>query len=265
MRLPLLFIFCFMSASLVADSAYPQTEEIETRVKRLESLLQSQAKQLAYLQAELERQTIYDSLAISNARVEGGPFSPGDKITIVYDLKNTSSSDLAVPVDRSYSRPYRVVGTRQHWIERVGKDKTIDGIPKQIGRRGAQYSAGGQLIMTKATIAAGESFKLTRTVSTTGYPAGKYTFYIEYKKTRGELLQTKGVTFTLGDKTADKAGNQKARTVAELEPKSNATGMASSSDGDGCCVPCKTETPNVLEPVTVIIDSLVGLFDSQHR
>ncbi len=130
----------------------------------------------------------------------GGPFSVGDTVTVAYKLTNTSDDDLRIPVDKSFSRPFNLVGTRQHWVERQGDESTIPAIPLRTGRQGSRYAAGGSIIPTKATIVASESLSFQQRVSTKDYPAGKYTYYIEYKKVRGGILQTEKIDFELTDK-----------------------------------------------------------------
>ncbi len=144
---------------------------------------------------------IYKSLKITNARVVGGPFSAGDVVTVSYTLTNTSGAELRVPVDKSFSRPFNLVGTRQHWVERQGNESTIPGFSERISRRGKKYAAGGGIIRTKATIAAGESQPFKQRVNTEGYVAGRYKYYIEYKKVnvQGGELQTEEVEFVLTD------------------------------------------------------------------
>jgi hypothetical protein len=83
--------------------------------------------------ADMDR--IYSSLKITNVRTVGGPYAPGDAVVIAYEIANTSDVDLKVPVDRSYSRPYNLVGTRRHWIERQGNESTIPAIGPRIGPR----------------------------------------------------------------------------------------------------------------------------------
>ncbi|MCX7421314.1 MAG: hypothetical protein NT013_17470 [Planctomycetia bacterium] len=143
---------------------------------------------------------IYKSLKITKPQIVGGPYSPGDLVTVAYELTNSSDAALEVPVDESLPRPFNHVGTRQHWVERQGDDQTIPGIPPQTGRQGSKYAAGGTMILTKATIAARESLPLQQRLSTKGFPAGKYTFYIEYKKFGEGSLQTEKVEFELTDK-----------------------------------------------------------------
>jgi hypothetical protein len=143
---------------------------------------------------------IYKSLKITNPRIVGGPYSPGDMVTVAYELTNSSKLALEVPVDESFPQPLNLVGTRQHWVERQGIDQTIPGLSPLIRREGSRYGAGGAIISTKATIASGESLPFQQRLSTKAYPAGKYTFYIEYKKIREGILQTETVEFELTDK-----------------------------------------------------------------
>ena len=145
-------------------------------------------------------ESIYKVLKISNVQIVGGPFSVGDTVMVAYKLTNTSDDALRVPVDKSYPRPFNLVGTRQHWVERQGDESTIPGISPRIARQGSRYAAGGSIIQTKTTIAAGESLSFQQRVSTKDYPAGKYTYYIEYKKVRGGILQTEKIDFELTDK-----------------------------------------------------------------
>lgn len=133
---------------------------------------------------QMER--IYKSLKITNARVVGGPFSVGDVVTVAYNLTNTSGAKLRVPVDKSFSAPFNLVGTRQHWVQ-----------PPKGGKK----AAGGTIIRSKATIAAGESLPFKQRVKTEGYAAGKCKYYIEYKKVKvqGGIVQTEVVEFELTD------------------------------------------------------------------
>lgn len=147
-----------------------------------------------------QMQVIYKALKITKPQIVGGPFSPGDIVTVAYELTNTSNAELQVPIDESLPRPFNHVGTRQHWVERQGNDQTIPGLSPQIGRQGSKYAQGGTIIPTKATIAARESLPFQQRLSTKGYPAGKYTYYIEYKNVRGDILQTEKVDFELTDK-----------------------------------------------------------------
>lgn len=189
-----------------------RTQTLEARVTALEQQVELLSKQLAALNpkkvtpeaaeettatANREMESIYKSLKITNARIVGGPFAAGDIVTVAYDMTNSSDVELQVPVDNSYSRPFNLVGTRQHWVERQGDESTIQGIPERIAREGSKYAAGGSIIPTNTRIAAGESLGFEQRISTTEYPAGKYTYYIEYKKIRGETIQTEEVHFEL--------------------------------------------------------------------
>ncbi|MBC8869644.1 MAG: HEAT repeat domain-containing protein [Planctomycetes bacterium] len=140
---------------------------------------------------------VYAALRLSNARVLGGPHSPGDTIRITYELRNTSKTDLLVPLDSSSSRPTYLVGVLQHWIEREGADSAIPTMPARVKRVGAKYAAGGSVTRSKRVIPAGESLTFQRSVDTAGYPAGKYTYYIDYMKLRGGVFQTEKIGFEL--------------------------------------------------------------------
>ena len=179
-------------AQVAADTA-----KLEARVESLEKQVQLVHRRVASLEAELQRPVVYKALKLTNVREVGGPYSVGDNVTIGYSLTNRSEKELSVPLDRSFSRPSRVVGVVQHWIERHGKEKVIPGTPPQVGRQGGRYAAGGRSVLTKATIAAGESITLQHRLSTAGYPAGKYTCYIEYHKVLGGVSQTKELVFEL--------------------------------------------------------------------
>ncbi|MFM9964022.1 MAG: hypothetical protein ACKV2Q_22695 [Planctomycetaceae bacterium] len=140
---------------------------------------------------------IYKSLKITKPRIVGGPFASGDTVTLAYELTNSSDAELQIPVDETYSQPFNLVGTRQHWVERQGDDHSIPSQPPQIARQGSKYAAGGTIIHTKATLAARESLPFQQSLSTKGYPAGKYTYHIEYKKVREGILQTEKIDFEL--------------------------------------------------------------------
>jgi hypothetical protein len=79
----------------------------------------------------------------------------------------------------------------QYWIERLGADPTIPDL--QTAREGSRYAHGG---FTLGAIKAGERRPLGRTVSTGGYPAGPYRFYIEFKE-QDKVLETLTVDFEI--------------------------------------------------------------------
>lgn len=199
---PVLAMIAFVPAS--DTSAQPQsltdTSKLEARVEALEKQVDLLHKQLASLEAELQRPPIYKALKLTNVRLAGGPYTVGDNVTITYALTNTSLDDLHIPVDRSGPRALYLVGARQHWIERDGNNKTIPGIPPRTARHGAKYAAGGGVIPTRPTIAAGDTLTLQQRLSTGDYPAGKYICFIEFKKVRGGVLQTETIEFELNEK-----------------------------------------------------------------
>lgn len=195
-----------------ALAAEGRAEALESRVEKLEQQVEDLNRQLAALIARVaaleagdettstgsdNMQPIYDSLKITNARVVGGPFSSGDVVTVAYDFKNMSQKDLRIPLDKSYSRPSNLIGMRQHWIERHGNESKISGISSRIAREGRRYAAGGSIIRTGPAIGAGKSLPFEQRISTDGYPAGDYTYYIEYVGIGGDTIQTTEVHFTL--------------------------------------------------------------------
>ena len=217
MMLRTILAFTIMSLAAVPETfaQTDQTKKLEVRIQTLEKEVVSLTRQLAALNARIaameagdkrtpaengEMEAIYKSLKITKARIVGGPFTAGDMVTVSYELTNSSDAELRIPVDKSFTRPFTLVGSRQCWVERQGDDSTIPGIPPQTARQGSKYAAGGSIIPTKATIAAGESLPFQERVSTKGYPAGKYTFYIEYKKIREGIVQTEAVDFEVKDK-----------------------------------------------------------------
>ena len=194
--------FALTSETSAQSQTPADTSKLDARVEALEKQVQLLRGQLASLY-ELQRGPVYKALKLTNVRVVGGPYSVGDNVTIAYALTNTSMKDLQIPVDRSESRPVNLVGRRQHWIERNGKDKTIPGILPNFARRGTKYAAGGGRISTRATttMAAGDSLKFQQRLSTASYSvAGKYTYYIEYSKVRVGVIQTETLEFELSKK-----------------------------------------------------------------
>ncbi|NQT38303.1 MAG: hypothetical protein HQ581_12475 [Planctomycetes bacterium] len=145
--------------------------------------------------ADMDR--IYKAMKITNVRTVGEPYAPGDTVAIAYEIANTSDTALNVPVNHTYSRPFHLIGSRQHWIERQGGESRIPAISPRARRRGRQYAAGGSIIHAEPILAAGERLHFTQQVSTTGYPAGKYTYYTEYRQLGGRVIQTEKIDFEL--------------------------------------------------------------------
>jgi len=172
-------------------------------------------------------------LKLTNVRVTGGPHSPGDVVTIEYQLTNTTDEEVEVPS-----------GTRQHWIERLGPDPIIAGKSKKSMRWGRKYAAGG-LGIKPATLAPGESVQLQQRVGTKGYPVGKYRFYIQYKVQTQVLMasvtvHTESVTFEL---VAGKAGQSQSRTSHDKLPQALANELKGAAiRGDAAKVKALLET-----------------------
>jgi hypothetical protein len=153
-------------------------------------------------------ETVYKSLTLTPGKIkEQGPYSPGDKLTISFALKNKTKKDLTPPTTVKSvvgGKPVesRDLGIAQYWIERLGKDPSIPVIKKKNpinAVRGRQYAHSGWTLTAPKTIPAGESFDLLpiRVVDTTDYPKGKYRFYAELKDLKGKVLQSEFVDFEL--------------------------------------------------------------------
>ncbi len=161
--------------------------------------------------ADMDR--IYKAMKITNVRTVGEPYAPGDTVAIAYEIANTSDTALNVPVDHTYSRPFHLIGVRQHWIERQGTESKIPAISPRTRRRGRQYGAGGGIIPTQSILAAGERLRFSQQVLTTGYPPGKYTYFIEYKRLDGRVAQTEKIDFEL----TSARSTPKSRPAGEIE------------------------------------------------
>lgn len=213
MKLRMVAVICILAAA--APSAVlgqkNRVKGLETRLDALERRVEQLTQQLTLLNRKLAAgapqkaetpagntmATIYKSLRITDARVVSESASPGDVVTVAYKLTNTTDQDLQIPVNQSYSRPFRLVGTLQHWIERKGGDGTISGISPRTARKGSRYAAGGSIVPTPSSLGAGKSLPFQKRISTTGFPRGRYTYYVVYQELEGAELQTVEVNFEL--------------------------------------------------------------------
>lgn len=157
------------------------------------------AKKCEHKYDKTQMEPIYKAIKINNARIlSKGPFSLGDKIIIAYELKNISGKKLEVPESHPYYCGKHLIGIRQHWIEQEEIKSEIPAISNiGLSRRGRRYAAGARAI-EKDRIEAGETLEFKRTIDTTGYTPGEYTYYIEYKAINEyRVLQTEKVSFKL--------------------------------------------------------------------
>ncbi|MEM1297181.1 MAG: hypothetical protein AAGH89_17580 [Verrucomicrobiota bacterium] len=141
-------------------------------------------------------ETIYEAMKLQDLELSKEVVTAGEKVELDYAFVNTSGQDLVVPLNSNYSRPYHLIGTGQAWIERMGSSDHIPAFSRNIARQGRRYAAGGAIIQAPESIAPGGKVARKKTVDTTGYPAGTYTIYIEYKKLRTDwILETKSAAF----------------------------------------------------------------------
>ena len=157
---------------------------------------------------------IYASLRVTDLRTASGAttFDPGDEVRFQVELENTSATALVIPVDTSFGSPFHLVGGQQAWIERLGPNPTIPGIPPITGRKGTWYAMGGEIIalenLLENTIQPGQ--RITRdavlySVYTTSFPPGAYRYHIEYKPLFGDLfdvISTRSLTLSFGGPTS---------------------------------------------------------------
>ena len=142
--------------------------------------------------------SVYSGMKLRNLRLRKQDYRCGDMVEVEYELVNESGKALDIPITKIYSRPMYLVGSRQHWVERLGPDPQIDSMPTRIARRGRKYAAGGTIIHSPATIRESQHLKFVKHLDTQGYPPGKYCFYVEYKKVQHmPVIMSEDIKFEL--------------------------------------------------------------------
>jgi HYR domain len=154
---------------------------------------------------------IYDALRPEGLHSLTGStaFDPGTEFEFGYELVNTSASPLVVPLDTSFGIPLHIVGTEQKWVERLGPNTTIPGVPAIIARKGTWYAAGGSVIPLEHfpdgtfqdnTIQPGQRLEMFAPLFPsygTNYPAGRYRYHVEYKMLTGIVIATVSIDFSV--------------------------------------------------------------------
>jgi hypothetical protein len=148
---------------------------------------------------------IYAALQIENlAPLTGSSvFVSGDQVYFTYNLTNTSASALVVPLNTDFGAPFHLVGDEQTWVERLGPDPTIPSLA-YASRDGNRYATGGEILVEDGafpndTIPAGGSLSRYTVLYTTGFPQGRYRYYVEYKRLFSDgdgVVQTATVDIT---------------------------------------------------------------------
>lgn len=143
------------------------------------------------------QEKVYESVKIEGLTANKTSYVQGEEVKVYYDLVNWSETTLVIPENIDYSRSFHLLGTIQHWIQRLGPDSIIPSIPDKIEKRGARYGAGGTIVPAGTALKPFERMPIHKTIDTTGYPSGRYRFYAEYKELIGSLIQIATVDFTI--------------------------------------------------------------------
>jgi hypothetical protein len=140
---------------------------------------------------DLMMEVVYQSLKLIQVSSNNSqPVLSGMTITFIYSVTNISSKTLTIPPTINNGITFYFIGGFQFWVERLGPDSSIPSMPAGTTRNGNCYDAGHIVMSTNSTWAPSETYPFTRQLYTSGYPAGTYRFYVDYKKLSGEILQS---------------------------------------------------------------------------
>ena len=138
---------------------------------------------------------IYSALRIQNLAPASGStqFTSGDQFYVSFNLVNTSTKTLVVPLKKQSGLSLHFVGTIQTWVERLGADPTIPSL-SYAARDGNLYATGGSLWAVDDTfpdgiIPPGGSEPAYFALDTTGFPSGQYRYYVDYGPLNGSGKQ----------------------------------------------------------------------------
>jgi len=101
------------------------------------------------IESELQERTINEQKMKECIRLQGlktdkSAYNQGEQIAVTYDVVNVNSTRLDVPLNTQYSRPMRLIGVQQAWIEPMDDGaKTTDF--GRAARHGEKYAAGGSI------------------------------------------------------------------------------------------------------------------------
>lgn len=123
----------------------------------------------------------------------------GASAVLVYDITNCGAACIPVPVTVIGNQPGRYAGSRQLWIERVGRDASIPALPKGTARRGRQYAFGGSVVVWNTPDIVPTQFqRYTEALGLGGFPSGQYVITIEYQSTHhGKVLQSESMVLNI--------------------------------------------------------------------
>jgi hypothetical protein len=147
---------------------------------------------------------IYSALKLEGLQADKQIYMPGEQPVFTYNLVNRSDTTLEIPLNTNYSQPFHLVGVRQHWVERLGPDSTIPGIPDITARDGPRYAAGGSIISTDTFLPdhlwmPSVSMPLTKTLgfNTSLFPPGEYRYYVDYRRLNPSIIQRETIDFVI--------------------------------------------------------------------
>ena len=105
----------------------------------------------------------------------------GEPVIVTYSIVNTSPHDIAIPWNHQYSRPMRLLGTEQKWIESVATKK--------------QQAAGGTIVPYSADVLLAHAEVERKHTLTQKLAPGRYRVLVEWKSTVGKQLNVEFAEF----------------------------------------------------------------------
>jgi hypothetical protein len=132
---------------------------------------------------------IYGALRIENLATDQPAYIPGQMPAGANILVNRSATTLCIPTNRFFPE-FHTVGTMQAWIERLGDDKTIPGMPPLFARDEAgRYAVGGSIVVTNPHFPdhqwppdAELPWRWELFFDTSQFPLGLYRVYMQYQR-----------------------------------------------------------------------------------
>ncbi len=192
-----------------------KTDDIKVAEKNLEFFLEagflddkngkikkflSKNKKIPFLppSGNIHQDKIYKTIRIEGLHSDKATYSLGEEVKIYYQLVNRSDKQLIVPENNKFSQPFHLLGSVQHWIQRLGEDSVIAGIPDRVKKIGSRYGAGGTIVPTGTAFNPKQSLAFSKVIDTKGYPPGYYRYYVEYQTLNTNILiQAETVDFRI--------------------------------------------------------------------
>ncbi len=136
---------------------------------------------------------ILQAMEVQDLAVDRAILIRGQTVSFTYNLVNTSRNSVIPSTDNTFSLP--LVGARQHWVERLGSEKSISAFAASTARDGDRFAIGGAIIAAEGELLAGEALSFTETLNTTGFPRDRYRISVEYRDLDGRVVQTATADF----------------------------------------------------------------------